>query len=220
MNQLRHLFLAAAILTGISTLARATPVGCNSAGSTVIAALPVSCTAGDLTFTFTGVSYNPPAAGNSLAINFVFIVSGDVTLDFQITSGADPTYPLNVNLLYTVTSTSTDIDGIDAQFGADVTGSITENACSAPALTSGCPPSTTLSSLSDTSTAGANVIGTPSSFSPVSTLYIETDVDANFSEFANSILESAPLATPEPSTALPLAVLCGLAVVARLRRRR
>jgi len=108
----------------------------------VISGLPVSCSVSDLTFTFTTLSFNPVAAGNSLEINGTSAVGGDVTLDFEVISGATPTYPLDVTLLYTVTSTSTDISGIDAQFGAGLAGSIAEDACSAPALITGCPKGT------------------------------------------------------------------------------
>jgi len=52
-------------------------------------------------------------------------------------------------------------------------------------------------------------------------VYVEENVDAAFSEFSASFQESAPLSTPEPSTALLLdSALAGLGMVSRRLRRR
>jgi len=88
MKELKYVFLSTLALTGMLTVARAAPT-CDGSS---ISSLPVTCSFSDLTFTFTAVSYNPVAAGNSLEINGTSAFDGDVTLDFQLISGATPTY--------------------------------------------------------------------------------------------------------------------------------
>jgi hypothetical protein len=101
--------VAAGSLVGATSAANATScVGFDvstAAGSN-------TCSADGVTFTFTGLSFSPNAAGDALTIAGVSDINNDLTLQFQI-NGLPP---LDVLLDYSATGTG--LLGIDASYGS------------------------------------------------------------------------------------------------------
>jgi hypothetical protein len=223
MKSLKYVFLALSILAGMSGLASATTCG-SSGGTDISNSGGTTCSLGDLTFTFQAPGFAPASSGQALIITAAAITTNDYTLDFGINPGATG-FPVDVNIDYLVTSTSTNISGLDAMFSGGTSGTIVEQACtSALTGTASCPAGDTVSSL-DLASGGIEMVGTPASFGPLSQVSLHENIDAiGFSEFGDSIaVSSVPPSSPvpEPSAASLLGgALCGLALVSRKLRRR
>jgi PEP-CTERM motif len=205
--KIRQVLAFAALVIGMGTasVAKADPI-C-TAGNPV--ATGFGCSLGDLTFTFDVVSFLPP--GSTLGLEPPTGISGGVaTLAFQLLQTANP---VDVHLVYEVTSTSADILGINNSFTFLTGGQIMETACSVnPELTNGsCPTADILGSILNT-TGGTE---SDTFTSPVSTMWIDKDVtDTGFSSFSDSVEE----VTPEPSS-IALFGTGLLAAAGALRRR-
>jgi len=124
------------------------------------------------------------------------ISGGVATLEFGLLA----TYPLDINLVYEVSSTSADITQLDSAFtNGDLTppGSIIETACSVdPELHGGiCPAADVITSF----TNPPNTLS--ATFGPESNIWIDKDItDNGFSEFEDTVHETTTPAIPEPSS--------------------
>jgi hypothetical protein len=221
LKNMKYLLLAVAILGGMSTVASAAPTMC-AAGLNILNSGTTTCAIDGLTFTFDAPQFSPTSVGDALTVSSVGVTAGDVSLLFAINPGVGG-FPVDVNIDYGVFSSSTNIEGIDASFPGGTDGSISEQACSIqPQAGHLCPVDDVLSSLHVT-TGGTDQFGTPSTFGPVSAIYIHKDIDAvSFSEFTDSVELGLgrTTATPEPSTALMLSsTLFGLGFFCRKLRR-
>jgi hypothetical protein len=170
------------------------------------------CTLGDLTFDFEAVNFLGANSGFDLLgleTPPTAAAPGVVTLGFQVLA----TYPVDVELDYSVTSTSADITALASTFGPPGVGEIFESACATdPTIV---PPGCGSPIATVTNTTGAYTVSP--SFGPLSQVFVDKDVtDLGFSSFTDSIQEST---VPEPSSFGFLGVaLCGLAVFARKLR--
>ncbi len=209
--KIRQVLAFAALVIGLGTASVAKADTMCAAGQSV--ATGFGCSLGDLTFTFELVSFLP--AGQTLALEPPTGTSGGTaTLAFQLLTTANP---VDVHLVYEITSTSADITGIDNSFTFVTGGQIMETACSVdpqlPANNGSCPTADILGSILNT-TGGTQF---SNSFGPVSTIWIDKDVtDTGFSSFSDSVEETG--VTPEPSS-IALFGTGLLAAAGALRRR-
>lgn len=213
---MKHYFSAAIIIFSLITAANAATICASGGGTNISNTGTTTCSLGDLTFLFQAPGFSPTSTGDSLTVTDASMTGDDLVLEFGINPGTSG-FPVDVNINYEVTSTTADITGIDAMFPGGTTGSIFEQACTAPtSATSLCTTPDTLSSITVT-TGGVNSVGTPATFGPVSSVYIHKDIDAiSFSEFTDSITES-PATVPEPAPWLILG--SGLCLVSTMLRR-
>jgi PEP-CTERM motif len=193
--KMRHILAVAALVIGMGTASVAKADTC----STQSVVTGFSCSLGDLTFTFEEVSGIPSGSFVDLALEAPTGVIGNLTsLVFQVAASS---FPIDLHLIYEVTSTSASITALDSTFNPVVTnpptsGQIAETACSSdPMLTEGsCPSANILGT--GLNTTGGQTFTTP--FDPQSTLWVDKDVEDNgFSSFSDSIEQTA---TPEPSS--------------------
>jgi hypothetical protein len=209
MKNLNLVLFAGAALLGCCASAMAAPC------ASQIVTGGMSCTLGDLTFTFEPVNFSGTNTGSdqiSLETPPTGVLGNIDTLGFQVLA----TYPVDIHLIYEVQSTSTDIIALDSTFTpapGPPAPQINESACgSDPALNQGaCTP--LLVNVINT-TGSETLSGT---FGPVSKLWVDKDItDPGFSSFTDSIEETS--SAPEPGTGLLLgAALCGLGLVGRKR---
>jgi len=206
------LWLLAPAILGMSLAANATPVNCADTTPTAISDGFV-CTLGGLTFDFSGISVVP--TGTDYLIDpSTGVYGNDVVLDIDVVS-TSLSAGVDTDLIYSVTSTSGNIAGVDNSFGAG-TGSIGETVCATPLVfgTSCDSPTDTLASFTNTTGALDTVLFAGS---PTSTVYIYKDAEGTYSSFTDSIVLAA---TPEPSLlGLMLVAGLGLAGLARKYRR-
>jgi len=202
--------LSAALLTAASaTYANASPSTC--ANQDVVIGL--SCTLGDLTFLFEEIKFTGANSGSDLLDLSTPPTSaatpGVVVLGFTVLA----TTPVDIELVYKVSSTKTDITAIDSTFGPpQPAGSqIFESAC--PTDPTIIPPGCGSPYATVTNTTGLYTIS--STFGPVSSLYIDKDIENfGFSTFTDSIEETT---VPEP---MAMSLLGGgLALLGMLRFR-
>jgi hypothetical protein len=205
----RILFSTVIALMGMTIVAGATPVACTNQAVVI----GLTCSEGNLTFDFFNVSFDPGSVTDRLSIETppTSAATPDVvTLGFQILS----TYPVDINIDYLVTSSSSDISAIGSTFGppAAVGSEIFETACATnPTIV---PPGCAGSNIIATVTNSTGEYTVTPSFGPLSQIYIDKDIsDYGFSEFTDSVQETS--AAPEPATSwfLGCAVI-GLAVLA------
>jgi len=201
--------LSAALLTAASaTYANASPSTC--ANQDVVIGL--SCTLGDKTFLFEEIKFTGANSASDLLDLSTPPTSaspGLAVLGFTVLA----TTPVDIELVYKVTSTSTNIVAIDSTFGPpQPAGSqIFESAC--PTDPTIIPPGCGSPYATVTNTTGLYTIS--STFGPVSSLYIDKDIENfGFSTFTDSIEETT---VPEPM-AMSL-VGGGLALLGMLRFR-
>ena len=171
----------------LALLAMALPIAASATtcGSGLAISTGATCTLGDLTFSFTDVSFVPP--GDSLFLtNGTGINGNDVNLEFQI--GA--VFPVDVTIDYTVSSTGTDIAGIDAGFvGSSGSGGLQEVACGVPFVGASCADVLATLSVQTPNTELSALF----SKGPVSTVYINKDFNTSgSSELSDSILQPVP----------------------------
>jgi hypothetical protein len=207
----RQVLAVVALAVGAATVAKADTCS-NQAVTTEL-----TCSLGDLTFTFDLVNGIPTGALTALNLSTPPTSAGNpVVLGFQLSASPD----VDIHLIYEVQSTSADIVSLDSSFPfiSSDPGHISELACSVnpllPANEGNCPPADILGSALNTT--GAITYTDP--FGPVSTLWIDKDITPNgFSSFTDTVEETtAP--TPEPSSIALLGT--GLLAAAGAMRRR
>ena len=104
--RMRHVLAIAALAIGMASVAKAD----TCAAQTVATGL--TCTVGDLTFTFSSVSFNPIDPPQSLTIATTTSIGGVTNLMFQVFAGT----PVDIDIAYEISSTSDDITGLDSGF--------------------------------------------------------------------------------------------------------
>jgi hypothetical protein len=213
MFSFKRFCLVLAALAGFSaTSAHAITATC-AAGLNILNSGTTTCQIDNLTFTFNAPAFSPTSVGDSLTISSVGATAGDVSLLFAINPGTSG-FPVDLNIDYSVTSALNNIDGIDASFPGGTDGSISEQACaSQPDPGTLCSSANLLSHL-DVTTGGVDMLGTPTTFGPVGSVFIHKDIDAvSFSEFTDSVELGA---VPEPATwGLMIIAFLGLASMRR-----
>jgi PEP-CTERM motif len=202
MKNTRLLLLAASMLLAVSITASAAPTCVNQS---VVAG--TTCSLGDLTFNFEAVSFvgaNPNLDSLSFETPSTGITTDTkgntlITLDFQLLAS----YPVDIHLIYGVTSTSSDIIGLTSTYtpaSGPPNPQINESACGQdPTGPQGCDP--VLANVTNT-TGGLTYTA---SFGPNSQIWVDKDItDPGFSSFTDSIVEppttrSTP-SVPEPAS--------------------
>src|SRR5271170_1648295 len=174
--KIRQVLAFAALIIGLGTASVAKADTCTN--QAVNGSL--TCTLGDITFSnFSVSSQMGPLSGIGLDPTGTSLAGGIATLDFEITAQ----YPVDIDLVYEVTSTSADLTQLDSAFnvlpGAP-NPSISELACSVDPVGGICPEGDTI--------AGSAFINPPNTlsatFGPLSTFWIAKDItDNGFSEF-------------------------------------
>jgi hypothetical protein len=164
------------------------------------------CSLGDLTFTFDLVSFAPGSPSDVLQLTtpYTGISGDDYVLDFQ-----DGPSVTDLQVDYTVTSTSTNIIGVDNSYGpTGLAQSLVEDVYASEVDGAG---SDLLATVNNT-TGDLTFASLPSA---VSSVYIEKDFTNPSSVFTDSIV-----ATPEPSSfGLLLIAAFGIAAASRKFRR-
>lgn len=208
--KIRQVLAVVALVIGTATVAKADTMCTNQA---VVAGM--SCSLGNLTFTFESVSGLPAGSLISLGLESPPTgILGDLTvLGFQVLGN----FPTDIHLIYEVQSTAATITSIDSSFNPVAGnppphGQIAETAC-------GTDPLSTEGTCQDVLGTALNTTGLitfTNSFGPVSTLWIDKDItDNGFSSFTDSIEQTA---TPEPSS-IALFGTGMLAAAGMIRRR-
>lgn len=203
MKKILGCFLGMVVLTGLSTVASATPATCSN--QAIVSG--ATCTLDGLTFLFSNVSFSPTSTGDALTLDGASVAAGDVTLTFQINAGLAG-LPADVVIDYTVTSDTANMIGIDASY-IGPNGTISETVKNSDG--------TVISSLFDPQNNNSVVVNGPS-FAPVSFLSIHKDAEAiSYSEFTDSIQTSS---VPEPASLSMMGIgLLGLGLVGRRKRK-
>jgi hypothetical protein len=201
---------AAALIAVSASYANASPVSCANQDVSI----GLTCTLGGLTFSFEEVKFTGANSGADLLDLSTpptsAATAGLVVLGFTVLA----TTPVDIELVYKVSSASANITAIDSTFGPpEPAGSqIFESAC--PTDPTIIPPGCGTPYATVTNTTGLYTIS--SSFGPVSSLYIDKDIENfGFSTFTDSVED--PAVIPEPMT-MSL-VGGGLALLGMLRFR-
>jgi len=197
--KMRHILAVAALVLGMGTASVAKADTC--ASQAVITGM--TCSLGDLTFTFLSVTAAPGSNLSSLDLETpsTGFAGGVATLDFEVLAAT----PVDIHLVYEVASTSADITSLDSGFNqgnGTPAGSIVETGCAVnpmPAPNNGiCPTGPPTSVLATFTNNGGTA--TSDTFGPVETVFVDKDVtDNGFSSFVDSVDETTT-PTPEPSS--------------------
>jgi PEP-CTERM motif len=184
MKNTRLVLLVAFVLLAFSMTASAAPACVNQ---TVTVGLVCSIVGpiSNLTFAFEEVNF---AGANTNLDSLSFetpstgVVGSSTTLDFQLLA----TYPVDIHLVYKVSSTSANIIGLDSSFtpaSGPPPPQINESACGSDPLLN--PPCTPVLA-NQTNTTG-NLTFT-SVFGPVSVVWVDKDItNPGFSSFTDSV---------------------------------
>jgi len=189
--KIRQILTVAALVVGMGTATFAKADSC--ATQAVVAGM--SCTLGDLTFTFTTVSFSNQTGSLNLETPMTGFLGGVATLDFQVLSST----PVDIHLIYDVTTNPvvaeiTNLDSGFTQGTGTPAGNIVETACKVNP-TGGCSPANTLVTYQN----NGGPLTSPA-FGPVSSLWVDKDItDNGFSAFTDSVHETTT-PTPEPSS--------------------
>jgi len=192
--KIRQILTVAALLIGMGTATFAKADTCSN--QAVVAGM--SCTLGDLTFTFDSVNGLPTTSLLTLGLETppTGVLGGVTTLGFQV----EGSFPLDIHLVYEVQSTAATMTALDSAFipvagNPAPGGHISETAC-------GTNPLLTQGSCTDILGSALNTSGSitlTNAFGPVSNLWVDKDIEDNgFSSFTDSIEQTTP--TPEPSS--------------------
>jgi hypothetical protein len=214
MKNTKFLFAASVALLGMSMVASATPVPCSN--QAVVTGF--TCGLGNLTFTFENVSFvgaNPGLDALALDTPPTGFSDGVADLGFQVLAS----YPVDIHLVYEVTSTTSGIFSVDSTFtpaAPPPDPRINESVCSTdPELTEGsCPQANVLAQVNNVTGS----IATSGNFGPLSQFWVDKDItDPGFSSFTDSVNVGT---VPEPSTSVFLgAAILGLGMISRKLRR-